>query len=287
MKVALITPWENAWIPYFERVFTNRGHKFAVFPKQAPSDCDIVIHGWATGTPSVPKARNIVFLRRYELFDGGLAKIDWAKTHSLICVNSWFKQVAETILEQQKINVPVHMIYNGLDLDRWTYKKRDHGKKIGMACFIHAKKNLPLALQILAALPKDYELHIAGDIQDPCLAEYIVHASRCMERDVHLYGQVPSRQLDQWWEGMDYCLSTSISEGNPNNVIEAMAKGIKPIVHCWPGSADQFEGHIFRTVQEAVSMIEADPYESEEYQREVRDKFSLANFEKVADLALE
>lgn len=285
MKVALLTPWQNAWIPYFEKVFVVRGHKFAVFPKVAPTDSDIVIHGWATGTSPVNKARNIVFLRRYELFDGGLAKVDWSKVHALVCVNSWFKTVAEQIFEKEKISVPIYLIYNGLDLEKWTFKERGRGKKIGMACFIHTKKNIPLALQILAALPKDYELHIAGDIQDACLAEYLVHVSRAMERDVHLYGQIPSRHLNEWWDGMDYCLSTSLSEGNPNNVIEAMAKGIKPIVHCWPGAEDQFPRHLFRTVNEAVALINS-PYESSEYRKEVQELFSLANFEKVADLAL-
>lgn len=285
MKVALLTPWQNAWVPYFKRVFESRGHQFSVFPKVAPRDADIVIHGWATGTAPVNGARNIVFLRRYELFDGGLAKIDWSKIHSMICVNSWFKKVAETILQGEKIEVPVHLIYNGCDIKNWKFKEREHGKKIGMACFVHSKKNLPLALQILAALPDGYELHIAGDIQDACLAEYLVHTSKEMKKDVHLYGQVPARHLDAWWDGMDYCLSTSISEGNPNNVIEAMAKGIKPIVHCWPGAEDQFDGHIFRTVAEAVALING-PYESDKYRDTIEERFSLENFERVADMAL-
>lgn len=286
MKVALLTPWSNAWVPHFRDAFERRGHKFGVFPKYAPVDSDIVIHGWATGTPVVPKARNIVFLRRYELFDGGLAKVDWPKVHSLICVNSWFKQVAETIFESEKINVPVHLIYNAVNLDKWTFAERKPGKRIGMACFVHPKKNIPLALQILAALPKDYELHIAGDIQDACLAEYLVHASKEVGRDLYLHGQISGVHLNEWWEGMDYCLSTSISEGNPNNVIEAMAKGIKPIIHHWPGASDQFPGYLFDTVDQAVRQITDDEYKSQEYRDHVDSNFGLANIEKVVDLAL-
>lgn len=286
MKVALLTPWQNAWVPHFERAFKSRGHQFSVFPKVAPKDSDVVIHGWATGTAAVNGARNVVFLRRYELFDGGLAKIEWSRTHALICVNSWFQKIAQTILDAEKISVPVHLIYNGCDGAKWTFKERVHGTKIGMACFVHSKKNLPLALQIVAALPDGYELHVAGDIQDACVAEYLVHTSKEMKRDVHLYGQVPARQLDEWWNGMDYCLSTSISEGNPNNVIEAMAKGIKPIVHCWPGAEDQFAGHTFRTVAEAVSLLGGD-YESAKYRAIVEQKFSLANIEKVVNLCLQ
>jgi glycosyltransferase involved in cell wall biosynthesis len=286
MKVALITPWQNAWVPLFEKAFTARGHKFGVFQKHAPNDSDVVVHGWANGSPVVPRAKNIVFLRRYELFDGGLAKVEWPKVSALICVNSWFKQVAETIFEAEKINVPVHLIYNAVSFDKWKLANRKPGKKIGMACFVHQKKNLPLALQILAALPSGYELHIAGDIQDACLAEYLVHVSKALQRDVHLYGQVPGSQLPEWWDGMDYCLSTSISEGNPNNVIEAMAKGIKPIVHRWPGAEDQFDGHLFTTVAEAAQMILSPEYDSAAYRKLVEEKFSNNNIEKVVDLCV-
>lgn len=286
MKVALLTPWQNAWVPHFKRAFESRGHKFGVFPKIAPLDSDIVIHGWATGTPVVPRARNIVFLRRYELFDGGLAKVDWSQVHALICVNSWFKQIAETIFSDEKINVPVHLIYNAVNLDKWTFKERKPGKKIGMACFVHQKKNIPLALQILASLPEDYELHVAGDIQDACLAEYLVHSSRALNRDLYLHGQISGALLNEWWEGMDYCLSTSISEGNPNNVIEAMAKGIKPIIHNWPGAEDQFPAYLFDTVGEAVKQIHSETYESAAYRAYVNERFGLENIEKVVDLAL-
>jgi glycosyltransferase involved in cell wall biosynthesis len=286
MKIALVTPWQNAWVPHYEQAFKKRGHEFGVFPKHAPTDSDIVLHGWATGTPAVNKARNIVFLRRYELFDGGLAKVDWAKTSDLICVNSWFKKVAETVFEAEQIKVPVHLIYNAVNLEKWTYAERRHGKRIGMACFVHTKKNLPLALQILAKLPKEYELHIAGAIQDACLAEYLVHASKALDRNVHLHGQVPGVHLDEWWDGMDYCLSTSLSEGNPNNVIEAMAKGLKPIVHNWPGAEDQFDKHLFNTVDEAVQMITEGGYRSEQYREEAGSKFGMSNIDRVVDLAL-
>jgi hypothetical protein len=90
--------------------------------------------------------------------------------------------------------------------------------------------------------------------------------------------------LDKWWDDKSFCLSTSISEGNPNNVIEAMAKGIKPIVHSWPGSEDQFPDDLrFSTVREAVEAFEG-PYDSFRYQGIVNEKFSLNNIERVVDL---
>lgn len=288
MKVALITPWENAWVPLYKEAFEKRGHEFTRLKKPEAADFDVVLHGWANhDMPMFTGTRNIMFLRRYELFEPTIARISWNRVDAIVCVNSWIQSVMQDSFEESGIETPVHLIYNAADPKRWTFKKRRPRKKIGMACHIHPKKNLPLALQILAALPGDYELHIAGQIQDACTAEYLNHVGSSLKRKLFLYDQIPYDQMDFWWEQMGYCLSTSLSEGNPNNVIEAMAKGVKPVVHNWPGAEDQFQGHIFDCVQDAVSMIQSQYYDSELYRKQVEEKFSLSNIERVVDLALE
>lgn len=286
MRVLLLTPWQNAWVPYFRSEFESRGATFDLAKKwDMISQPDIVLHGWAGQTQPVPGAKNVMFMRRYELFDGALGRVDWRYVDQLICVNTWIADRVREDFARRGITVPVAVIYNGTDLDKWSFKERKAGTKIGMACHIHPKKNLPLAMQILASLPKGYELHIAGDIQDACTAEYLNHMGLVTQRKVYLYGHIPHEQLNFWWEQMNYCLSTSISEGNPNNVIEAMAKGIKPVVHNWPGSDEQFYKHFrFSTVSEAAYMIHEESYISTQYRDLVKEKFGLSNYAKVADL---
>lgn len=287
MKVALITPWDNAWVPYYEQAFRARGHEFQCWGKaDAFTEADIVLHGWTGQGQPVPGARNIMFLRRYELFDGGIARVDWKKVDALVCVNTWIAEVVAETFKARGVKTPVHMVYNGTDPKRWKFRERKPNHRIGMACHVHPKKNLPLALQVLALLPENYELHIAGEIQDACTAEYLNHVAKALRRKVYLYGQIPAEDLDLWWEQMGVCLSTSLSEGNPNNVIEAMAKGIKPIVHDWPGAADQFPTALFRTAAEAAAMILDPAYDSRAYLTAIQEKFSLANIERVVDLAL-
>jgi glycosyltransferase involved in cell wall biosynthesis len=289
MRVALVTPWDNAWVPYFRKSVEARGHEFKLFrPKQALANADVVMHGWASGeSQPLRGARNIMFLRRYELFDGGLARVDWTGIDALVCVNTWIRDIVTGVFGEKGLGVPVHVIYNGTDVSRWRFRERAPGKKIGMACHVHPKKNLPLAMQILARLPEGYELHIAGEVQDACTAEYLNHLGKLMRKKVYIYGHIPSEDLSLWWEQMSYCLSTSLSEGNPNNVIEAMAKGLKPVVHDWPGAEDQFPEDVrFATVEEAVAQIEAPAYESARYRSIVEEKFSLRNIERAVDLAL-
>jgi len=297
MKAILTTPWENAWVPLFRYAFHERGIAMEV---RAPSAVhtegepfpDIVLHGWLRPDNQLWRgAVNIAYLRRYELYGYDLSRIPLHLYDAIICVNDWIADQLRAVLARRAVDTPpVHVIYNGVDLDAWTFKDRSPGKSIGMACHIHPKKNLPLALQILALLPDDYQLHIAGAIQDRCTLDYLDHLSRSMKRRLVVWDQIPHREMDMWWEQHQYCLSTSISEGNPNNVLEAMAKGICPVVHRWPGASDQFpELHLFETAEQAARIItgHSPQLSSTTLRKIVERRFSPANYDRVVDLALQ
>lgn len=299
MKIALIAPdWGNSWIPLIQAEVERRGNEFAqITPANlalASAELipafDIFMHAWAG--PPIEGKRNVMFLRRYELFNGALAKIDWEHVQDLILVNSWIKGIVDTHFKAKGIKTKTHLIYNAVDTAQWAYQPRRGNHRIGMACHVHPKKNLPLALELLAQLPPGYELHIAGAIQDSCTAEYLDHLGKALQRKVYLYGHIPRDQLNVWWEQFGFCLSTSISEGNPNNVLEAMAKGIKPLVLNWPGAEDQFPAECIGNSAQALAYIVMNtqaghsPYDSAGYLALVESRFSLNNIKRAVDIAL-
>lgn len=286
MRAALVTPWDNAWVPLLREAFERRGHGFSHHKSErGTSGADVVLHGWASGaTQPVEGARNIFWCRRYEVFDGGLMRVDWSRADHLVVVNSWIRKYVTNLFAQMRVSVPVSLIYNGTDPARWRYRERRHAKRIGMACHVHPKKNLGLALQVLEACGDGWELHIAGGIQDACTVEYLNAMASDLGLKVYLYGHLEREHLDEWWEQFPFCLSTSISEGNPNNVIEAMAKGIKPVVHAWPGARDQFGEWVWHTPRQAAEMMIGEPH-SASYLDHVKKHFGLGNIEAVVDLA--
>lgn len=205
---------------------------------------------------------------------------DWDKIDALVCCNPWIAGVVSKQIKNDSTTVV--SVRNSIDPEKWTFKKRSHGKKIGMACRVHPIKNLPLAVQIMLGLPDDYELHIAGPVQDPNIATYLVHA---LGDRVKLYGQIDREVLDEWWDDKNYCLSTSVSEGDPMCVLEAMAKGIKPIIHDWPGASEMYD--TFKRVDQAVGEIyNYSPYESRDYRETVCNNNGISNISYVVNLAL-
>ncbi len=287
MRVVIYSPWENAWIPLYKAAFEARGHSFERGRAKDIEGADIYLHGWADALhPIVPGAVNIVFLRRYELYERDWPKLDWKNVNHLVCCNAHVAQMVSEHFAEMNIKTPISVIYNAVDPKGWTFKVRKPNTNVGMACHIHPKKNIPLAMQILAELPDQYALHIAGAVQDQWALQYVNNFAECMRRKVVIYGQIPYDQMNLWWEQMGVCLSASYTEGNPNNVIQAMAKGIKPIVHIWPGAIQQFpEDVLFATAREAAQKIQSPEYNSVAYRDFALQHFGLANIEKVVDMA--
>lgn len=280
MKILMLTPdWGHPWMKIYPKLFEAKGHTVDI--KEKPErGYDLVLHMWSVTFP-IPGSINIFFMRRYELFERIWMKFNWDNVDCMIFVNDWIKFQVDSWLKQSKIETETRLIYNAIDLGKWTYKRREHGKRIGMSCRVNYKKNLPLALQVLKALPEGYKLHIAGDVQDGSLMAYMSNLAVSMGIKVHFYGFV--EDMDGWWDHMDYCLSTSFTEGNPNNVLEAMAKGIMPVVHNWPGAKAQFS--TFDTADEAAEIITRGDYSSEKYRGIVESKHNMANLNEVVELA--
>ena len=77
---------------------------------------------------------------------------------------------------------------------------------------------------------------------------YLKHLIKVMnlEKNVVIYGWIDD--IAKWWEDKDYTLSASIHEGHPYNILESMARGIKPIIHNFDGAEELYEKEFYLIV---------------------------------------
>jgi hypothetical protein len=280
----IITPFQFQWLKGYREAFND--WRVTVSDRPHPeTNPDVMMFMWADPPTrhfiktQKKKCKYVVFVRRYELFSYDLTSFPWDKVDETVMVNDVLAKHFEETTGKQP-----HVVYNGVTPKDWTFKKRKHGKNIAWVGFVNLKKNLQLAIQIMDRLPRDYHLHIAGEIQDTSVMLFL--REMAIKRDISkitFYGHV--RKMNAWLEDKNYLLSTAISEGCPNNVIEAMAKGIKPVVYGWPGAECQFGENVFTTVEQAVRMLhKTSEYKSKEYRKTVENTFGRYNFEKVKEL---
>jgi len=91
---------------------------------------------------------------------------------------------------------------------------------------------------------------------------------------VTLHGWVDD--VNHWLDDKHYLILPTMHEGNPYSVLEAAAKGVRPLVHSFPGAAELYpEDWIFATAQELVQRIVSDPYEPNTYRNYVASRFGL------------
>jgi glycosyltransferase involved in cell wall biosynthesis len=289
MNIQMVTQENFQWVKGFTESFKE--HNLYITDRiDIKRNTDVFMFMWAnqeaiefinrfpSALGKLPKF--ILFIRRYEMFTPWINKLNVNKVDKIIMVNDYLAENFETMF-----HVKPYVIYNGVSVDEWSFKERSHGNKISMIGYITPKKGHLLGLQILESLSRDYELHILGAVQDACLFYYMSEFIKTNKLNVKFYNRLPHNQVNEWLDDKDYILSCSYSEGNPNNVIEAMAKGIKPIVHNWPGAENQFNHCIFNSIQDACNMINPmSQYNSELYRQIVINNFGDAQFIKVKEL---
>jgi len=137
-----------------------------------------------------------------------------------------------------------------------TKPQAKDGTKLAMACYGNTKKEFPLALQVMAALPSQYSLHIATEWQDDRLHMYFRH----MREEMGLEGRVTlypwQENLNEFYADKDFYLSTSMEEAFQYSLAEGMAAGLKPVIHAWKSARDFYQPEwIWRTIEEATNLI--------------------------------
>lgn len=265
MKLLLVSPWENRWIGYMKSWFGAKGHE-VMWTKQPDPNAflrwaDCVVIGWANehavAITKLPKlVPTVCYLRSYELMEGAIAtQVDWEKIDAQIFVNPWMQTIA------RKLKIPErnpHMIPNAIDLTPWPLQPHGPGKKLAFVADISFKKGLELLAQVFLALPEEYELHLAGRLYQGCQRtfgsfQHLIKAAGA-DRRVFMHGAVGD--VATWLQDKSYLLCTSPVEGCPNNVLEAMACGIKPVIFNFPGALELFPAHlVFNTIAQAIGMI--------------------------------
>ena len=222
--------------------------------------------------------RNIVRLHGVEAYNKIIDNVRWERIDDLVLVAPHMKR----ILAERQPNVKqtkVHIIPNGIDMKRFKIPRetfnRDH-ITIGSLGFINHNKNQAFLFQLMKYLTdhtdKKYKLHIAGVHQSDELKDYLSHMEKALGIDVTYWGWV--KKSEEFLKGIDILVSTSMRESFGMGIMEAMAMGVKPVVHSFVGAEGFYpDWAIFNTIDEFVALCNA-PAEPQKY-RDWVEKYSL------------
>ncbi|HAV42859.1 TPA: hypothetical protein DCX15_02440 [bacterium] len=225
------------------------------------------------------RCKVVIRLHYSEVYSNMPDQVNWENVDDLIFVAEHVREVLKKKIFDLENRVKTHIIHNGINLERFNFKERKNGHHLAYVGYLNHKKNPSLLLQCIKCLvdvDPNYKLHIAGFHEQTRYQLYFENLVRDMGigDNVKLYGWVD--KVSDWLEDKDYILSTSIGEGCPVGIMEAMARGIKPLIHNWPGARDLYpDRYIFNTISEFKNMVLNGNYNSTEYREYIEDNYSL------------
>lgn len=293
VRIAFFCGWDRKFLPDIVGHFSERSQEYDVqfFHSKSVNDfkdtmawshvswfewCDSLL----IEATKFPKTCRIVCrLHRFEAFTGMPSQVDWSKVDTLMLV-------AQHMTDALKIHVPdiqervnIQTIYNGVNLERFAFTERKKGFNIAYIGYLNYRKNPSLLLQCmrhLVDIDPRYILHVAGDYQDKECELYIEQMVEKLhlEDNVKFYGWVDD--LENWVQDKHFVLSTSIHEGHPAGIMEAMAAGLKPLIHNFYAAEEMYpRRYIFNTLDEFADMVMSDEYDSAEYRKYIADNYPL------------
>ncbi|MDD5529829.1 MAG: glycosyltransferase [bacterium] len=252
------------------------------------------ILAYVTQRPKVCKV--ICRLHSYEAYVGTPSKVRWGGVDRLIFVADHIRERTKTLVPFLEERVETAVIPNGVDMDKFVFKNRKQGYNIAFIGSSRPVKNIPLLLQcfkeIINKEPK-YNLHIAGDFDDGTpltleIKDYIKHIIKLwnLEKKVTFYGVI--KDVNDWLEDKNFIISTSIRESQGMGIMEAMARGIKPIIHYFPGANEIYpEKYLFETPEECRKLVFSKDYKSVEYREFIDKHYSSEKQLKVVNKLVE
>lgn len=246
-------------------------------------------------TEHLKSKKVIARLHAVEAYMGFYRSIKWEAVNHLIFVSDHLREKCSDIPYPDTLKI--HVIHNGIDLARMTYRERtrDSSKYLaewnfGYVGNIVPQKGLLTFLHYFSFVRKEWpdaKLYLAGlSRMQGREGEYWAYMKAKIG---NIFEEGPIENTDQWLDDKKilWLVQPSYAESFSIIIGEAMAKGIKPLINDFQGSRGLWpEELIYTNIQEFCGILEA-PYQSRMYRQWVEDRYSLADqINKVEALLL-
>lgn len=265
---------EEADIIWFETCDNNLCS--ATKPGSAIMDDAANYQPWDLHDMDLSKKHIIVRPIDIEVWQGHQNASRWDVVDDVIFIAQHIMNAADPeALPERKPDLRVHLIPHSVDLDKWSFKERQPGFNIAVVAERWMSKGVSEIIQIAMKLKKidsRYKIYWLGQRSDyEWEHAYRDNIVEDLELPIEFINHVES--VDEFLEDKNYLLSCSHKEAFGANIAEAMAKGIRPIVHRFYG-AEPLWGDLplWHSIDEAVEMITDGHYDSQSYRQYLIDK---------------
>ena len=231
----------------------------------------------------------ILRLHSYEAFTKYLDYIKWSTITDLIFVADHIKDIVIEKYPTIKSNVDrIHVIKNGIDVEKFKLSKLGNGKDLAYLGFLNFKKDPVLlftAFQELLKIDPEYKLHIGGTFQEERYKLYLDQMQKenpLLKKQIIFHGWI--EKPEEWLRDKSHIVCTSVLESQGKGIMEAMAMGLKPVIHNFVGAKKIYPGkYIWNTAKEFCEMVLNENINPNEYRNFILKSYRTKDITKHID----
>ncbi len=233
-------------------------------------------------------SRIVVSLRRSDLRGRWAKDVRWENVSILVQIGgpatpSYAGSPVEDMLLEQVPDIHnrtrLVVIPNGIDLRRYTLRRRERGKHLACIGCLTTEANPAFLIQCMQKLhyiDPGYRLSFAGTFEGPLLEQYLRHMVRTLGLEGIVTFELCCGELDRWLDDKHFIVAAGISENQVETLLAGMACGLKPVIHNFPGADKLFpQQHLFNIAEQFCELVLARDYEPEQYRRFVERHFPI------------
>ena len=252
---------------------------------QHMNQVDIAWFEWGMG-PVMPASRVprsipvICRIHRYEVYTQLPRLIAWKNVDCLVLISDYIKQTFQD-LHSWTPETRIEVVPNAIPVKDYPFdQNRKYSFNIGFLGRLHYVKNPMLLVHIFKKIVEAdsrYQLHIAGEEQQPEVGQYIIYQAKQLgiDQNIHMYGKLGAAEVRSFLAQCTTIMSTSVIEGHPVGIMEAMASGCRPVIHDFPGARALFDSDfLFNSIDEAVHLVLKTKFEPKRYRKFVSDRYN-------------
>lgn len=239
--------------------------KSATNPSEAILADDANYQPWDLHDMDLTGKRIIVRPIDIEVWYGHQEGSKWDVVTDVVFIADHIKELMVKMLPD---HINVHTIPCAVSLDRYDFEERGPGKDVAIISEKWTSKGTDLILQIALKLKgQGYRFHWLGRWSDyPWEIKYFEDFIQHHDLDFTFTEWIEGdNAVNEFLENKNYLLHASHKEAFSYATAEAMAKGVKPVVHRFYGGDDLWPGLTWSSIDEAVELLTEDEYDSASY----------------------
>ncbi len=219
------------------------------------------------------KQKLIVRLHRFEMFSNFPSRVNWPAVDALIVVNESFK--TKLIADHKIPSEKVYIFPQFIETDQLNRPKHPSAEfsigMVGINPYHHKRFDRALEffekllerdnrfiLRVRSVMP--WGVNWLWDHRHEEKALYEGLFAKLMNKKPKLRSRIrfdeAGSDMEEWFRGVSYVLSSSDTEGCHTSVLEGMASGCEPIVYNWPGAAQLFPAeYVYSELEDSIERI--------------------------------